>query len=48
MMAKHSMNGRNQHMMISLEEVVPEDHLIRKIDKVIDFTFIYPIVESTY
>ncbi|MBO0472090.1 IS1182 family transposase [Enterococcus sp. DIV0242_7C1] len=48
MMSKHPMNGRDQYMMISLEELVPKDHLIRKIDKAIDFTFIYPIVESTY
>lgn len=48
MMSKHSMNGRNQHTMISLEELVPDNHLTRKIDKVIDFTFIYSIVGSTY
>lgn len=48
MMSKHPMNGRDQYMMISLEDLVPKDHLIRKVDKAIDFTFIYPIVESTY
>jgi hypothetical protein len=48
MMSKHPLNGRDQYIMISLEELLPKDHLIRKIDKAIDFSFIYPIVESTY
>jgi len=33
---------------ISIEELVPEDHLLRKIDKAIDFTFIYDKVEDLY
>ncbi|ENK3373022.1 IS1182 family transposase, partial [Listeria innocua] len=33
---------------ISLDDLVPEDHLVRKIDKVINFDFIYPLVEHTY
>ena len=34
--------------MISLDEVVPEHHLVRKIDKHIDFTFIYDLVRDKY
>lgn len=50
MVSKHSLNGRNQYIiiMISLETLVPKDHLIRKVDKAINFSFIYPIVESAY
>jgi transposase len=33
---------------ISIEELVPEDHLLRKIDKAIDFTFIYDKVKHLY
>ncbi len=33
---------------ISLEELVPQEHLVRKVDAILDFDFIYPIVEHTY
>jgi len=33
---------------VSIEELVPEDHLLRKIDKTIDFSFIYDKVEHLY
>ena len=34
--------------MISIDELVPEDHLLRKIDKYIDFGFIYDLAEDKY
>ncbi|MGX7412389.1 hypothetical protein [Enterococcus caccae] len=37
-----------KYVMISLEELVSEDHLNRKVDEAMDFTFIYLIIESTY
>jgi hypothetical protein len=42
------MEGRTQSTVISIDELVPQDHLVRKIDQAISFDFIYPIVESTY
>lgn len=33
---------------VCLDEFVPQDHLLRKIDKYIDFTFIYDLVEGLY
>jgi hypothetical protein len=48
MMPKHLVNGRGQYIMSYLEELVPKDQLIRKVDKAIDFSFIYPIVESAF
>jgi transposase/transcription elongation factor Elf1 len=42
------MDGRKQATVISIDELVPKDHLVRKIDQAISFDFIYPIVESTY
>lgn len=33
---------------ISLDTLVPKNHLVHKIDKSLSFDFIYPIVESTY
>ncbi len=32
---------QNENVTISLEELVPENHLLRIIDKGIDFDFIY-------
>ena len=39
---------RNQMEIISIEELVPKDHLLRKIDSAVDFTKIYDIVEDLY
>ena len=33
---------------VSIEELVPKDHLLRKIDKAIDFVFIREKVRSLY
>ncbi|EIM73641.1 transposase-related protein, partial [Nitratireductor aquibiodomus RA22] len=32
--------------MVTLDSLVPKDHLLRKIDAVIDFSFIHPLVEG--
>ncbi len=40
--------NREQIEMFSIEEFVPADHLLRKIDSAIDFTHIYDIVEDLY
>lgn len=48
MMSKQSMHGRNQLTMITIDDLVPQDHLVRKIDSALNFDFVYPIVESTY
>ena len=37
-----------QSMAFTIEEIVPKDHLLRKIDKAIDFGFIYKYTESLY
>ena len=34
--------------MISLDDLIPNDHLLRKIDSLFDFNFIYDEVESLY
>lgn len=39
---------REQVEIFSIEEFVPSDHLLRKIDSAIDFTYIYEIVEDLY
>ncbi len=40
--------SKTQVHFLSLEDLVPEDHLIRKIDKAIDLDFIYDEVKELY
>ncbi len=34
--------------MVSMSELVPKDHILRLIDKAIDWSFIYDLVEDKY
>lgn len=42
------MDSRMEKDKISLDALVPKNHLLRKIDKLVSSDFIYLIVESTY
>ena len=35
-------------IFLTIEEMVPQNHLVRKLEKGIDFRFIYPKVEHLY
>jgi transposase len=48
MMGVKSTIDKRQVEMICLDQVVPENHLVRKIDKAIDLGFIYPLVKELY
>ena len=39
---------RDQIQMFCMEDLIPEDHLLRLIDKAIDWNFIYNLVEDKY
>ena len=41
-------NIQSEILMTTMEEIVPEGSLFRKIDKYIDFTFIYDKVKELY
>ena len=41
-------NIQSEILMTTMEEIVPEKSLFRKIDKYIDFNFIYDKVKSLY
>jgi len=41
-------NIQSEILMTTMEELVPEDSLFRKVDKYIDFTFIYDEVKDLY
>lgn len=48
MLSKNKDNSTSQMQIVSIEQLVPEDHLLRKIDAAIDFNFIYELVEDRY
>ncbi|WP_042458483.1 IS1182 family transposase, partial [Neobacillus dielmonensis] len=48
MLTKNTQMNRDQVEIIALEQLVPEDHLVRKIEAAIDFSFIYPLVQDMY
>ena len=48
MMTRRTTDSRNCFEIVSIEDLVPKDHLVRKVDKALDFDFIYPLVESMY
>ena len=39
---------RNQIQMISLDDLVPKDHILRRIDNVVDFSFIHELTKDKY
>ncbi|MDR2976643.1 MAG: IS1182 family transposase [Streptococcaceae bacterium] len=49
MLRKISSDTRGQlEMLVSLDDLVPQDHLLRDIDRYVDFNFIYDLVEPLY
>ena len=48
MLSKHNSIQRDQIEMIALEQLVPANHLVRKMEAAIDFSFIYSLVQDMY
>jgi len=48
MMTKNQFNEREQLEMLAIDQLVPQDHLVRKLEAAIDFSFIYPLVKDLY
>jgi len=48
MLHRQGKNSRGQIGFYSLEDLVPQDHYLRAIDKYVDFDFIYDLVEPLY
>jgi len=48
MLTKEKKHERDQIEMLCIEDLVPEDHILRDIDKAIEFDFIYEIVKDLY
>ena len=47
-MLSKGQNGRNQMEMVWLEDLVPKEHLLRKIEAAVSFEKIYEMVEELY
>ncbi|MEO4052699.1 hypothetical protein [Solibacillus sp. CAU 1738] len=43
MRTNNQINERGQLEMLTIEQLVPEDHLVRILDAAIDFNYIYPL-----
>ena len=48
MMTRDTAKNREQIQFVSLDDLVPEEHLVRKLEAAIDWSFIYELVEETY
>jgi transposase len=48
MLAKNSQINRDLVEMVALEQLVPENHLVRKVEATIDFSYIYQLVNDLY
>ena len=48
MMTQKAEKNRLQLQMFCMDDLVPQDHLLRLIDKAIDWSFIYDLVEDKY
>ena len=48
MMSRGASGSREQIELTSLDELVPEEHLVRKLEKALDWSFIYEMVEPLY
>lgn len=48
MMTKNADKKREQMLMFCMDDMVPQNHMLRLIDKAIDWTFIYDLVEEKY
>ena len=48
MMTQNADKKREQIQMFSMDDMVPQDHLLRIIDKAIDWSFIYELVAPKY
>ena len=48
MLNKNDQESRKQIQFVSTDSLVPENHLLRDIERAIDFSFIYDLVKDKY
>ena len=47
-MLKQRREKQQQMELVIMEQMVPEDHFLRKVDRAVDFSFIYDPVSYTH
>ncbi|WP_432806505.1 hypothetical protein [Rummeliibacillus stabekisii] len=47
-MTKKLVNERKQMAILTIEQLNQQDHLVRKLDEALEFSFTYPLVENLY
>ena len=48
MMTQNKDKKRGKIQIFCMDDMVPQDHLLRKIDRAIDWNFIYDLVQDKY
>lgn len=48
MVTRSNLNNRGQMQILSIDDLVPSNHILRDIDKAMDFSFIYDLVKELY
>ena len=48
MMTREEQKNRKQIQIMSLDDLVPQDHLVRKLEAALDWNFIYELVAEKY
>ena len=48
MLREKATSEQKEYEIVLLEELVPEDHLLRKINKAVDFSFIHDLCKDLY
>jgi transposase len=48
MMTRNQSKEREQLEKLTIDQLVPDDHLVRKLESAIDFSFINPLVKNLY
>ena len=48
MLQKRASSSQKEYEIVLLEELVPEDHQLRKIDAAVDFGFIHDLCKELY
>ena len=48
MLSKQEKEKRQEAMVLIMDDIIPEEHLLKQIDKHVDFDFIYELVKDKY
>ncbi len=48
MLQEKATASQKEYEIVLLEELVPEDHLLRKIERAVDFSFIHGLCKDLY